>query len=349
MRWTHEVRTRLSPLRLSPTREAEIVDELSQHLDDQLSRADRRRQRRPKKRTRLTLAEFRERQRAGAAHGAAAAGAGAAAASTPGAPTGHLLSDLWQDLRHAARVFSKQPAFAATAVLTLALGIGATTAIFSVVYGVLLKPLPFAEPERLVSLSHHAPHGAGANHGPATYLTYRENQHGVRGDRRLGSDRRLDHRRRRSRARAGAARQRVDAAAPAECSRSPAGSSAPKTMRRASAARGPDLRLLAAAIRRRRNVVGQPLVIDGRPAEVIGVLPSSFKFLRTSPSVLLPMPLDASAPRGISFGFQALARLKPGVTLAQANADVGAHDLAAAADVREAGAAARTCGRWPTT
>ena len=70
------------------------------------------------------------------------------------------------------------------------------------------------------------------------------------------------------------------------------------------------------------NVVGQQLVIDGRPAEVIGVLPSSFKFLRTRPAIVLPMPLDVNAPRGISFGFQALARLKPGVTLAQANADV---------------------------
>ena len=110
-----------------------------------------------------------------------------------------LWGDLWQDLRYAARVFSKQPAFAAAAVLTLALGIGATTAIFSVVYGVLLKPLPFHEPERLVSLTHIAPHGAGANHGPGTYFTYRDNQQVVRGDRRVGSDRGLDHRGRRSR------------------------------------------------------------------------------------------------------------------------------------------------------
>ena len=70
------------------------------------------------------------------------------------------------------------------------------------------------------------------------------------------------------------------------------------------------------------NVVGQTLAIDGRQGEVIGVLPASFTFLRTRPDVVLPMPLDASAPRFISFGFQALARLKPDVTLAQANVDV---------------------------
>jgi hypothetical protein len=63
-------------------------------------------------------------------------------------------------------------------------------------------------------------------------------------------------------------------------------------------------------------------VIDDKPGEVIGVLPSSFKFLRTRPDILLPMPLQVNALRGISFGFQALAGLKPGVTLAQANADV---------------------------
>ena len=105
-------------------------------------------------------------------------------AIAPGPSVGSVCRDLRQDVRYAARVFSKQRAFAAAAVLTLALGIGATTAIFSVVYGVLLKPLPFHEPERLVSLQQIAPHGAGANHGPGTYLTYREN-HQVFGRRSL--------------------------------------------------------------------------------------------------------------------------------------------------------------------
>src|SRR5260370_40529507 len=83
---------------------------------------------------------------------------------------------LWQDVRYGFRILAKNPGFTAVTVLTLALGIGATTAIFSVVYGVLLKPLPFLESDRLVSLRQHAPHGAGTVHGPATYLTYRENQ-----------------------------------------------------------------------------------------------------------------------------------------------------------------------------
>src|SRR5438270_4985037 len=91
---------------------------------------------------------------------------------------------LLQSLRYAARIFWKQPGFAGVAVLTLALGIGATTAIFSVVYGVLLKSLPFHAPNRLVALYHLAPGFGGARRtGPAPICATQEGAaRGRRGD-----------------------------------------------------------------------------------------------------------------------------------------------------------------------
>src|ERR1043165_5722417 len=87
-----------------------------------------------------------------------------------------LLSSL-RHLRYAARALRRRPWFTAVAVVTLALGIGATTAIFSVVYGVLLKPLPFDDSARLVALYHSMPGfgpGSRGPHSAATYFTYRD-------------------------------------------------------------------------------------------------------------------------------------------------------------------------------
>ena len=151
------MRAQLASLELSPTREAEIVDELSQHLDDRYAEligdgasADEA--------TRLTLAEFKRDNRL-AQFMAPLRQSNTRLSPTPGNTTGHAIADLWQDLRYAARTFSRQPGFAVTAVLTLALGIGATSAIFSVVHGVLLQSLPFNHAERLYRLRMVYPDG----------------------------------------------------------------------------------------------------------------------------------------------------------------------------------------------
>jgi putative ABC transport system permease protein len=233
------------------------------------------------------------------------------------------MDGLWQDLRYAIRALVRHRGFAAASVLTLALGIGASSAIFSVVYGVLLKPLPFHEPEQLVSLIHRGTRAdlATMNHGPATYFAAVDNQRvfeGVGGwDRSEVS------------ISGGGEPERVEALAVTAASlpllrvRPVLGQSFSQSDDMPGA---PLHVVLTYGYWQRgfggsRNIIGQSVRINGAPAEVIGVLPSSFKFLKQRPAILLPLQPDRAAT-GIQFGFQAFARLKPGVTLAAANADM---------------------------
>ena len=323
-RWTQEVRTRLSTLQLSPTRESEIVEELSQHLDDrwrELIAGGAS----PDEATRLTLAQFRG-SNVLAKHLAPLRQAHAPSPITPGAPAEHVLAALVQNLRYAARILWKQPGFAAVAVLTLALGIGATTAIFSVVYGVLLKPLPFHEPDRLVVLYHLAPGFGGASkwpQSPATYFTYRDNARvfediGVWNPEDVSVNRSGEPEQVR-------ALRVTDGMLSLLGVRPELG----RLVRKEDDIPGaPDRVILSHGYWQRafgaaRDVVGQSLVINAKPYEIIGVLPASFKLLDTDPRVILPLRLNrATALTGPGFGARGVARLKPGVTRSQANDDI---------------------------
>jgi predicted permease len=321
--WSEHLRPRLALLRLSPAREAEIIEELSQHLDQRYEELRRGGSTSDADARRLAMEELLE-PHALADHMRSLRQAHAPPAIAPGVPNQFLLSDLCQDVRYAARMLRKQPGFAAVAALTLALGIGANTAIFSVVYGVLLSPLPFDEPERLVGVWHRAP---GLNislleQGAATYFTYRESGR-VFEDIALWDSEEVAITGRGEPERAQALRV-TDGLLPILRVQPLLGrlftneDDAPGSPRRAILSHGYWQRRFGGA----PDVIGRSLNVDGRPCEVVGVLPPSFKFLRTDPAVLLPFQLNRAWVRVGEFSYRGVARLKPGVTLEQANSDV---------------------------
>ena len=218
----------------------------------------------------------------------------------------------------------RAPVFTAVAVLTLGVGIGANTAIFSVVYGVLLKPLPFYQPDRLVGVWHTAP-GMNfpiMNQSPATYLTYRDES---RVFEHIGLWQ-------------GAAVSITGTGEPERVTALrvtdgvlPALHVVPILGRHFSAdddsPRAPERVILSNAYWQRKfgsdpAIVGRGIVVDGRPQEIIGVLPDGFSFLGRQPQLLLPLRLNRAEVFIGNFSFQAVGRLKPGVTLEQANADI---------------------------
>ncbi|PYR94380.1 MAG: multidrug ABC transporter substrate-binding protein [Acidobacteria bacterium] len=222
------------------------------------------------------------------------------------------------------RRLGRAPLFTFVSVLTLALGIGANTAIFSVIQGVLLKPLPFDHPDELVGVWHTAP-GLGVpllNQAPAFYLTYRE-------EGRTFQDIGMWDPTAVSVTGAGEP-ERVDAlevtdgmltvlrVQPFLGRRFTAEDDSPRTPARV---------MLAYSYWARKfgsdpSVIGRQLTVDGTPREIIGVLPASFRFLSVNPQLVLPFRLNRAEVFVGNFSYMSVARLKPGMTIAQANADV---------------------------
>ena len=229
----------------------------------------------------------------------------------------------WTAARLAARRLFQAPLFTTVTLITLAVGIGANTAIFSIVYGVLLKPLPFTEPERLVGVWHFAP-GTGfedLNQSPGTYFTYRDHGRtfvdiGIhRGDSVSITGRGEPERLR--------ALMVTEGTLPLIGTRPLRG----RLFNKEDASPGvPQRVILTYGYWQRRfgggNVIGQPITVDGKPLEIIGILPESFSFLDYTAAIVLPLQFDRAKTFVGNFSYRGLARLKPGVTLAQANADV---------------------------
>jgi predicted permease len=218
----------------------------------------------------------------------------------------------------------RAPLFTSVAVATLALGIGANTAIFSVVRGVLLKPLPFEDADRLVAVWHTAQglNISVVNMSPAFYFTYREEGRtfediggwhetwvAVTG---VGEPERLQ------------ALQVTDGTlallrvTPFLGRRFTADDDSPRTPERVMLMHGYWQRKFGGD----PDVVGRLVTIEGRPREIIGVLPAEFTFLNTNPQVVMPFRFDRAKAFVGNFSFQGIARLKPDVTVEQANADV---------------------------
>jgi putative ABC transport system permease protein len=149
MDWTQLIHERLSVIAGDRARDEEIVEELAQHL---AQRYDEARAGGASHEQALERALAELETHGDFRHSLRRADRPRRRSPTPPVPSGrsHMLTDLGRDLRYAVRLLGREKAFTATALLTLALGIGATTAVFSVVDAVLIRPMPFPEPGRLV-------------------------------------------------------------------------------------------------------------------------------------------------------------------------------------------------------
>jgi putative ABC transport system permease protein len=214
--------------------------------------------------------------------------------------------------------------FTSVAVLTLAIGIGANSAIFSVVEGVLVKPLPFHEAEQLVAVDHTAPGVNIANAGaaPFLYFTYREDSRSFQDIGLWRSD---------TDSVTGLAEPEevpsldvTDGVLPLLHVKPALGR---LFSRNDDSPGGPETVILTNGYWRAKlggdpSIVGRRLVVDGRLREIIGVLPETFRFLDLKPALVLPLRLDRAKTFLGNFSYTAVARLKPGATIGQANADV---------------------------
>jgi putative ABC transport system permease protein len=235
-------------------------------------------------------------------------------------PTRHMISQV----KHVFRRLLRSPIFTAVTLATVAIGIGANSAIFSVVNGVLLKPLAYADAERLVGVWQSAP-GIGFDEAQLSfsdYFTFRDENRSfqefglwkndsvsITG---LGAPEQIE------------TLNVTDGILPALGVQPARGrwftakDDSPGSPATAILTYGYWMRKFGGDA----SVIGRRIVVDSEAKEIIGVMPQSFRFLDYEPDLITPFQSDRSKATLGNFSYQGIARLKPGVSLAQANQDI---------------------------
>src|SRR5580698_5500307 len=236
---------------------------------------------------------------------------------------------LSRDVRFGLRMLRRNPMFTVVVLLTLAIGIGANTAVFSVVNSVLLKPLPYPAADRLMAVANAAP-GAGGlasvsgdlRLSESMYFTYAEQNRTFDALGVWGAD----------------AMTVTGLAEPEQVSSIFVSDGAlqalgvqPVVGRWLSTADqmpgAAETVMLGYGYWQRRfggdrAVIGRNLIVDSKPRQIVGVMPAGFNFVNTDFKLIVPVHFDRSKARLPGFGYRCVARLKPGVTIAQADADL---------------------------
>ena len=239
------------------------------------------------------------------------------------------LESVLTDLKFAFRRLRKSPGFAGTVLLTLAIGIGANTAVYSVVSSVLLKPLPYPDGDQLVSLWLNAPGAAGlANFqkglplSASMYFTFSENNRTFQS---LGT-----WLAQKANVTGLARPEEVNIVLVTDGVLETLG--VPPFAGRALTAvdqipNGPKNVMLSYGYWQRRfggdrSVIGRTIVIDSQVRAIVGVMPPGFRVVDHDFDVLVPFAFERDKQTLAGFGLQGIGRLKPGVTISEANADI---------------------------
>ena len=249
-----------------------------------------------------------------------------------------FLDTLASDLRYSLRTLARSPMFTAAALLTLAIGIGANAAVFSVVNSVLLRPLRYPKAEQLVALHQDAPGAAGLanstdglNLSPSMYFTYAEHNRtfqalgvwvpGTANVTGLAEPEQV-----RTVSVSDGVLQALGVPPSAgrwllAADQIPQASESFGFLGRSATV------MLSYGFWQRhfggdRSIIGRNLLVDSRPRQIVGVMPKGFRVVTAEPDLILPLAFDRSRVILAGFGFLGIGRLKPGIAIAQANADL---------------------------